>query len=813
MRSHFLAAFSVLRPARSAGLALALSLAGPAAQAQFQGFTPTDSLSPAGRLARYEQRTPHEKLYLHLDRPVYLSGETMWFKVYAVDGTAARPLTLSSVAYVEVLDAQHQPVLQGKVALRNATGQGSFVLPSGLGAGTYTVRAYTSWMKNFGPDFFFHAAVTVINPAVASGALSQDSASYEAQFFPEGGNLVRGLTSTVAVKVTDKAGKGIAGAQGKVLNPSGAVVATFQTQRLGLGTFTLTPTAGPGAYTAEVALGKKLKISRKLPRVFEQGYVLHLDDTGPDQLAVTVSATTTLPETVFLLGHSRQQAAVALSAQLVNGRAQFVVSKAQLLEGVSHLTLFNGAQQPVCERLYFQRPTHALAVAVQPDKAQYTTRDKVLLQVSGADQQTPVAANLSMAVYRLDSLTTTQATAIDRYLWLTSDLKGAVENPDYYFTATGPEAAAAADNLMLTQGWSRFRWENVLAPAPPPFEFMPEPNGLVVQAQLLQAGTGRPRVGTLTYLASPSRITRLSTSLSDAKGRVKFEVPYLTGPRDIMLQTDAQQDTTCQITVLNPFSERYAEAVRPPFGLSARFQHDYAKRYLQAQVQNVFSGRYRNRYAAERVDSTSFFGRPDELYYLDKYTRFKVMEEVLREYVPGVLVRIQKGGYRLMVADKINQTVLSAAPMVLLDGVPVFNINHIMAINPLKIQRLEVMDSRYFHGLALYNGLVSFTTYKGDLEGFALDARVLVQQYEGVQRQREFYAPRYETDQEKTSRLPDLRNLLYWNPEISTTGAEARKLEFYTGDQAGRYLVVTQGLSSTGLAGSSRVVLEVKPAL
>lgn len=110
---------------------------------------------------------------------------------------------------------------------------------------------------------------------------------------------------------------------------------------------------------------------------------------------------------------------------------------------------------------------------------------------------------------------------------------------------------------------------------------------------------------------------------------------------------------------------------------------------------------------------------------LDKYTRFKVMEEVLREYVPGVLVRIRKDGFHLLVVDKTNKSVLEA-PLMLLDGVPVFDANKIMGINPLKVRKLEVVDGRYYQGPAVYNGIVSFTTYKGDLEGFQLDPRVLV---------------------------------------------------------------------------------------
>ncbi|MET4073947.1 hypothetical protein [Hymenobacter sp. UYCo722] len=783
-----------------------LGLAGPAA-AQAPA---ADSLDRLGRqLRRHEQRDPHEKLFLHLDRPVYLSGETMWFSVYAADGTTARPLPLSSVAYVEVLDARKQPVLQGKVALREATGQGSFVLPASLPAGRYTVRGYTSWMRNFSPDTYFHTSVTVINTFTASGTAAKDSATADVQFFPEGGNLVRGLRSRVAFNVTDKAGRGVA-ATGKVLNQSGTVVATFQTLHRGMGSFAFTPAPGTDSYTAVVTLPNGQPLTRPLPRAFDQGYVLHLEQPDAAHLTLTVTAIPARTETVYLLGHSRQQVALATRLPLVNGQGVLTVDATTLLDGVSHFTLFNGAPQPVCERLYFRAPPRTLAIAARADKPQYAAREKVQVQLSAADQQTPLAANLSMAVYRLDSLNTTPQPGIDRSLWLTSELAGAVEDPDYYFTAAGPTAREATDNLLLTQGWSRFRWEDVLAAKPP--EFRPEPHGLVARAQLMQPN-GKPHANVTTFLASPSRLTRLSNAESNAEGLVQFELSDFSGPRDLVLQADPAQDSTSRLTLLDPFSARYASTAGPAVGVLPRFERDYARRHLQAQVQQAFSGRYRSRFAVEPVDSVPFFGRPSESYLLDKYTRFKTMEEVLREYVPGVVVRIRKDGFHLLVIDKVNKTVLENNPLVLLDGVPVFNMNKIMAMNPLKIRKLEVVDSRYFHGSAMYDGIVNLTTYKNDLEGFELDPRVLVQQYEGVQRQREFYAPRYDTPQATQSRLPDLRNLLYWNPAIRTTAAGPAPLEFYTGDQAGRYLVVVQGLAANGLAGSYRFVLEVKPAL
>ncbi|WBA41419.1 hypothetical protein [Hymenobacter canadensis] len=761
----------------------------------------------------YQQRTLTEKLFLHLDRPMYLSGETMWFKVYATDGTYLKPLPFSSVAYVEVLNQASKPVLQGKIPLQNATGQGSFNLPASLPSGSYTVRAYSRWMQNFGPDYFFQQVVTVLNTATTAGAALTDSVGYEVQFFPEGGNLVWDLSSRIGFKATDNHGRGVA-ATGKVLNQFNQVVVTFRTGQFGMGSFVFQPEAG-NIYRAEVAVAEGTVLKRELPKVFAQGYVMQLQNTTPAILTVAVRSTNRQPETIWLLAHSRQQVVVAAQAELIDGSARFTVRTDQLLEGVSHFTLFNSEQKPLCERLYFRPPVRQLAITASAEKTEYTSREKVRVQLTTASSGTsalPLAANLSMSVYRLDSLTTGTTADINSYLWLSADLKGTIENPDYYFTAGGPERTEAADNLMLTQGWSRFKWEHILA-RQPPWLYRPELHAPVVQARLTHATTNAPVPNITTYMSSPSRLVRLGNAVSDSSGLVEFETNELYGSRDLVLQTDPKQDSTCRITLLPAFSTQYAARPAVAQAPASRFETDYQRRHLQAQLQNIYFGKYRNRYTLPPTDSTAFYGKPDEVYMLDKYTRFKVLEEVMREYVPGVVVRLRKDGFHFIVINKLNRLPLPEDPMVLLDGVPVFNTNKIMALNPLKIQKLEVMDGRYFHGTSLYNGVVSYTTYKGDLEGFQLDPRVLVQQYEGLQAQREFYAPRYETAQQKQSRLPDLRNLLYWNPNLTTPTAGTQAVEFYTGDQPGRYLVEVQGLSADGLPGSTRFTIEVKPAL
>ena len=769
-----------------------------------------DSLGGLERqFAGYAERTPVEKLFLHLDRPAYVSGETLWFKLYAVEGTTQRPLAASSVAYVEVLDAANVPVLQAKIALLNAAGQGSLTLPAALPSGRYVVRAYTSWMRNFGPEYYFHTSVVVVNTRQPLGdQAAPRAAAYDPQFFPEGGDLVRGLPSRVGFKLTDQAGRGVA-ATGIVLDAAGASVARFSTLWAGMGSFDFTPAPGGGAYRAVIKLATNQTITCALPPVRAQGYVLRVVEDGPDRLFVVVQAQgpAAASETLYLLGHTGQRVVVAAEALLYQGRAVFSVLKQQLAAGVSHFTVFNRQRQPLAERLYFRPPAATLALRVQPTKSQYAAREKVTLRLGSG----PVPANLSVAVYQLDSLAAAGGADITSYLWLAADLRGTIENPGRYFDATNPEAAAAADNLMLTQGWRRFRWAAVLAGRPDSLPYPPERHGPIIRGRVVSK-LGAPVAGLPVYLASPSRRPQLYNTISRPDGGVQFELPDLYGPRLLLAQTNTQRDSLDRVELFSAFSSQYAAGAPRPLALPERLAASLGRRHAQAVVRAHFYDSLPAPYRLPRLDSLPFYGPPSERYFLDKFTRFKVLEEVLREYVPGVLVRLRQDGFHLIVPDYQNRANMED-PLLLLDGVPVFNTNRLMAFDPLKIRRLDVLTTQYFLGPVVHQGIISFTTYQGDLGGFPLDPHALLEDYEGLQGQRDFYAPRYDTPAAARSRLPDFRNLLYWNPAVATRANAESEISFYTSDQAGRYRIVVQGLAATGLTGSADYNLEVKPAL
>lgn len=773
---------------------------------------PLESVQKA--YATYANGTLQEKIFVHLDRPLYVVGETMWFKAYCVEGTSHRALDVSKVAYLEVLDKEGNPVAQTKLALSQGQGAGNLLLPATLASGTYAVRCYTHWMKNFSPDYYFETAVTVLNSFVrpdSQPANSQALSVNDVQFFPEGGSLVSGLESKVAFRAIDSEGKGI-NFRGTLVDQQGDTLLRFQPVRFGMGTFVFTPSDGD-TYRAVVQDEAGKAATYPLPTNQPQGYGMQVRDSTQQLIKITVLARqeNSASGSVSLLAHTRLGTPRAESRSLENGKTVFFVDKGTLGEGITHFTIFDQANRPVAERLYFKRPTQPLEIAASLDRRDYTTREKVHLDLTALAAGTE-PATLSASVYLLDSLPAPEQPTLDSYLLLTSDLKGSVESPAYYFENPNAKTDEALDRVMLTHGWTRFRWEDIAADAKPVYRYLPEHGGHFVQGKIVNTLTGQPAVNVTTFLSTPSQQAKLFVAQSDALGILRFETKKLYDTQDVIVQANTQQDSTYRFEIGSPYADRVSARRWPQYALGRENSAPLLTRSINMQTLNAFTTRPQVPSAAVGVDSLAFFGKPDEKYFLDAFTRFPTMEEVMREYVPGVFVRRRQGKFHFRVVDKVTPQggVFTQDPLILLDGVPVFDTDKIMAFDPLKVKKLEVVDALYYLGPVSFGGITSYTTYKGDLAGFELDPRALVLSYQFAQSKKEFYAPRYDPTT-RASRLPDFRNLLHWVPTLITDAKGKTSLDFYTSDQTGTYRVVVQGLTPAGQAGSTQVTFEVKP--
>ncbi len=779
-------------------IVLACVISNAAAQDQVQ--------ETANAFSRYTRQSPAEKIFVHTDKSLYIAGEIIWFKAYTTDATLNKPLNISKVTYVEILDTAGKAIMQAKIGMQKGSGNGSAYLPLTINSGNYVLRAYTNWMKNFSPAFFFEKPLTIINTQKISPAVQGiKKDSFNVSFFPEGGNLVHNINAKVAFKAADAYGKGF-NFRGSLLDDNDTLL-HFNPLHAGIGNFSFTPQAGH-VYKAVIQLPAGGSLIKELPAPYPTGYTMQVNnESGAIQVIVQTNTGNTAP--VYLFIHSRHVVKYNAAATPVNGKAVFNINKQTLNSGISHLTVFNSDKKPVCERLFFKPPQQQLRISLQAEMPTYTTRKKIDISYTATGSHAGDSSNLSMAVYRVDSLQPLDETFIDQYLLLASDLAGPIENPAWYFTDTSAQTEEALDNLLLTQGWRRFKWQDVLQNNKQYFTYVPEYNGHIITGTVTSQPTGKPVMNVETYLSAPGLRTQFTTAVSDSSGKLGYEMKNFYGSGSITLQTSQARKNNYQLTINNPFSSMPATTVPQLFLLPAANPVTLQQHSLSMQVQNIYSAEKSNRFSLPVSDTSAFYLHPDATYYLDDYTRFTTMEEILREYVKLVNVRKREGIYYLDVFDLSGNKILTSNPLVLLDGVPIQDMNELLKLDPLKLRKLDVVNRRYIMGATIFDGILNWESINGDMAGYTLPPAAITLDYAALNEEREFYSPVYDMPANAGSHLPDFRNLLYWNPNITTSGSNTQHAVFYSSDLPGKYVVVLQGISASGLSGSQVTSFQV----
>lgn len=753
------------------------------------------------------QKNLQEKIYVHINKSFYITGEILWFKIYYAEGSNNQTLDISKVAYVDILDNSHTAVMKTKIALKGGKGNGSLYIPVSLANGHYILRAYTNWMKNFGPDGFFEQQITIINPLKVPAVQAKVTAPvFDVRFFPEGGHLVKGLASKVAYKVTGTDGIGV-DCMGAIVDQKNDTVIRFKTLKFGIGSFMFTPLDN-NTYRAVINVNNKTTV-KDLPDISESGYVMQVNANN-DGWDINMQNTADKQATgVYLLVHNRHLVNAAANISMVNGNGHLHISKEKVDDGLSYVTLFDDQLKPLCERLIFKRPAKELIVNSQSDQQVYNTRKKINLSISTQDQDhKPLSANLSVSVFKADSLQNAGENHIGSYLWLSSELKGHIDSADYYLKNTNEEANAALDNLLLSQGWTQFDWDKIASGKKPIFKFIPEYTGHIITGRITKNTDHLPVKDIIAYLNVPGTRQQLYTSKSDSTGRLLFNTHDFFGSSEVIVQTNPQTDSIYHIDITSPFSDEYSTVKTTPFSLSDYMENPITEGSFNMQVQNIFKADQLKQFYVPQIDSIPFYGTPAKSYLLDNYTRFTTIEEVLREYVSSIVVAKHQGKFNIRVFN--GETPLINKPMVLLDGMPVFDLDKIFAMDPLKIKKLDVVSTDYLYGPVIFNGIMSFATYKGDMGGFEIDPHAVIVDYEGLQLARKFYSPVYDTNKQINSTIPDFRNVLYWNPDADTDQQGKSNLTFYTSDKPGKYRVVIEGNSANGYAGSQSFTFDVK---
>jgi hypothetical protein len=295
----------------------------------------------------------------------------------------------------------------------------------------------------------------------------------DVQFMPEGGLLVASIPSHVGFKAVGEDGKGIA-IHGTVYDNNHNQVAAINTVRYGIGTFDITPQPNT-TYSAEIAIPGGAKKTVALPVPLKTGIILSVQNAmDKDTLALLLynNKEESSKTKYYLIGMAGDEVRYAATLSLSSGYVKIKVAKSAFPTGVAHFILLNAQQQPINERITFINHNDGLNIDIKTDKQAFATRDSISVHIAVKDEQgKPVAGSFSMAVTD-DNQVRSESIASDNimsHLLLTSDLKGYVEDPSYYFQHS-EDAWSALDALLLTQGWVGYDLKKINQPVKPVYD-------------------------------------------------------------------------------------------------------------------------------------------------------------------------------------------------------------------------------------------------------------------------------------------------------------------------------------------------------
>lgn len=832
--------------------------------------------SVAARLTEYAYAVKHfgdalpqEKVYVHFDNTSYYQGDPIWFQCYVVTAGRNCPSGLSKTLYVELLNPGGETIAKQILPIHNGRSHGNFTLTQlPFYSGFYEIRAYTKYMLNFGEDVIFSRVFPVFEKPRQAGDFqerkiqkyaiykypqkrprSKKAKRVNVKFYPEGGYLVRGVSSQVAFEATD--------AYGNPLDLSGTIVdrekkecGSFAVTREGRGVFTYTP-VGEGDQALVYVDGKKYSFD--LPEAIPQGIVLSVDNLfSADTLSVTVQRNGQTPGTILGL-------AVMSRGKLINYRILALDKKTSLCfnldksgwpAGVTQVVLFDTSGRTVADRLIFVGNPDPLTISLQKEKDRYEPFEPVEWNVAVRDKEgKPVQSPLSV------SIRDGREEVENRYSMLTdlllmSEIKGYVRRPSFYFEADDREHRTALDHLLMVQGWRRYAWDRWSGTEPFELKYAPE-QGIEVHGQVVSLVKGKPKpnVQVSSFLMkrgeeeADGNATYINSFDTDSLGCFAF-ISDIRGKWNLILSvTEKGKKKDHRILLDRVFSpdpvkynlaDMQIELAAPdetkgdailPLDTIVPLEMDFSK-VIDAYEDSLIEAGVRERiYRLDNVEVKAkkrsrerdiYTNRSKSVAYYDVVSEIDDIQDqgkFIGDDIHELMLNMNQNFQRTHILHEEFLLYKGRMPLFVIDYKPTMATE--MDYKKYKLLTLESIKSIYINediGIMckyadprispmeidkLYGCVVFVETYPEGQISTKGGKGVRKTWLEGYSEVKEFYHPDY-------SVLPkeeDYRRTLYWNPELIPDAEGNVKIRFYNNSRCRNFKITAETVSAKGEIG------------
>ncbi len=774
-------------------------------------------------LQRYSTEFQQERIYFHFDRSSYFPGDTIWYKAYIKAGWDASKLSRS--LYTDWTDASGNLILHGLAPIAFSGAYGQIVIPKNYTQGTFHLHAYTGWMLNFDKDYLFDKDITVIQQKGAAGG-KLPAYNMHVSLLPEGGNLVQSLMSTIAFKAENQSGRPV-NITGALRNKSGEVIDSIFTEHDGMGKFFLNPEAGEMYSVSWKADNGDSGVTR-LPDALPTGALLKVSASS-GKISFHIDRSADAPanfKNMHVLGTMQQVEAfnVAINLEKSTG-ATNTMPASNLPGGILQLTLFDAAWKPVAERIIFVNNsdyqfTTSLGIAKKDLKKR--GRNEIEIQV-------PDSMDASLSVSVTDAgLAYDDNYNIISHLLLTSDLRGHINNPAYYFSDNSDSVKSALDLVMLTNGWRRYNWSDVVAGKTPEIKHPREtvyvdisgqamlPDSTVVsEGSMISLNLQSTNPGDSLHMVYTERLRDdgtfkitpgafydslhisyklLGSRKTANKGIVSFTtgfLPPLPNYHNLPFVPTREQDS---LALLNEIAlKAKADELTRLLGMvtlknvtvtakTKNITKQLDEKYASSVYQSSSTG---NTYSFDVMHDPAAKG----IYSLGNY---------LTDKVPGLQVQMNGSPPVPTYFFRPNINMhgeVTGRVQVYLDELPTDD----ETASTVQIQNVAYV--KFYKPGALVaarnNPALAIYTRRGDDDSDPSSSVMKNISIPGYTPAKEFYSPDYASEPEALG--ADARLTLYWNPNVLLLGQQrSARIAFYNNDMSKRLRVVVEGMSLNG---------------
>ncbi|MEO5891154.1 MAG: TonB-dependent receptor plug domain-containing protein [Ferruginibacter sp.] len=651
------------------------------------------------------------------------------------------------------------------------------------------------------------------------------------QFMPEGGTLLENFTSTIAFKAINENGKA-ADVKGEVRDSDGNKVGVFESFHFGMGKFLFTPRPGQ-TYQAIITSPANIKQQYELPAATANGVMMHIA-TAKKILTVTITASNDIE--VKLLASTKNIAYYSKNISLRKGLNDIQINEDIFPAGIAQFTLYTIYEKPLAERLVFLNADKQLKVTITPDKVKYLPREKITLSLKTVDEKgQPVPSNFSLSVIddKLWSLADDKQDNILSWLLMSSELKGKIEEPQFYFKQDEPKSLPALDLLMLTNGYRYFDYidyvttegklkylpdqDNVLSGQIVNSDNKPIPADLflvntVTGGKALKIKTGEDGTFFFSELLPKTSYYLFAKSL-DKKEKVTIRVlqnGYGNNPAKVtefklLISKPVNFGMTIPV-IPNPLKED--DKNLPVNNIVNGFKqvnalNDVVVIGYATQRKKDLTG------AVSIVNNRDLFGAAN-------------FAGLLQGKVGGLIINATGDpGADTRISIRGTRTLPGNSPLVVMNGMPLENVN-LDIINPADIESLTVLKdaaATALYGSRAMNGVIIIESKKFRNE--KIHFRIPGKYYYASQAvntagtpytvARKFYVPKYATT--TTTQRTDFRETIYWNPVVQTGKDGTASVTFYNSDASTTFRAIAEGIAYNGKPGRTEATYAVQNAL